>query len=281
MKTFRLSCRNTILELGGAPLIMGILNVTPDSFSDGDEYLEPAAAVRHGLDMVDQGADIIDVGGESTRPASEPVTADEQIRRVGPVIWTLSRQTDVPISIDTTDSRVAEAALEAGASIINDVSALRRDPAMAELARQCQAPVILMHMLGTPQTMQDQPTYDDVVQDIMRFLAERMAFAAAAGIEPANIVLDPGLGFGKTPKHNLTILRHLHRFHELGPPLLVGPSRKSFIGKVLEIDSPRQRIFGTAAAVATCAAAGAQIIRVHDVRAMRQVALLAAAIQNA
>ena len=281
MKSYQLRFDERVLEVDNTPLIMGILNVTPDSFSDGGDYLEPSAAVERGLEMEAEGAEIIDVGGESTRPGAKAVGIEEQIRRVCPVIWTLARQAELPISIDTTSSEVAAAALDAGATMINDISALRSDEAMAGLAARSGMPVILMHMQGTPEEMQANPRYDDVVQEVKEFLAARLEYAVSAGIEREQIVVDPGIGFGKTPGHNLSLLKQLSVFQELGAPVLVGPSRKSFIGKVLDIDNPMEREFGTAAAVSACVSAGVQILRVHEVKAMRQAAHLAAAIQSA
>ncbi|MBN2130465.1 MAG: dihydropteroate synthase [Sedimentisphaerales bacterium] len=279
MAGFELNCRGKVLAVDERPLIMGILNVTPDSFSDGGDYLDTAAAVARGLEMVAQGADLLDVGGESTRPGSESLPADEQIRRVAPVLWTLARETQVPLSIDTTLSSVAEAALDAGASIINDVSALRGDSEMAPLAAQAGVPVVLMHMLGTPRIMQKNPEYEDVVAEVRAFLAERMAFAEAAGVPRSQLVVDPGIGFGKTLEHNLLLLQNIESLLSLGTPVLIGPSRKAFIGKVLDVAQPKDRVIGTAAAVAVAVRAGAHILRVHDVQEMRQAADMAAAIR--
>ena len=281
MQTHQLICPGGALSLSAGPVIMGILNVTPDSFSDGGRFLDPQVAVAQGLRMVQQGAGIIDVGGESTRPGAAAVPPDEQIRRVVPVIQALARETNACISIDTTSSKVATAALAAGAGIINDISALRFDRDMAALAAEKGVPVVLMHMLGEPGTMQGSPTYLDVVREVRDFLAERMAFATAAGIAQEQIVIDPGIGFGKTVEHNLLLMKKLEQFHSLGCALLVGPSRKSFIGKVLGIDDPADRLFGTAAAVARCTAAGAQIIRVHDVAEMSQVIQVTRAMMDA
>jgi len=281
MHKYQLNCRGKILQLTAAPCVMGVLNVTPDSFSDGGDFLDPTAAVEHGLRMAAEGAAIIDVGGESTRPGAGAVSPDEQISRTAPVIGELSRRSEVVISIDTTSSKVARAALDAGARIINDISALRFDVEMAPLVADSGAAVILMHMQGTPRTMQAKPTYLDVVKEVKQFLAERISVAVAAGIERSKIVVDPGLGFGKTVEHNLLLMKHLEDLWELRAPLLVGPSRKSFIGKVLGLDNPADRLFGTAAAVARCVAARAQIIRVHDVKQMAQVARLSAAIEAA
>jgi len=274
MKPYHLNCRGRVIDLSTGPVLMGILNVTPDSFSDGGEFLDSQAAIDQGLKMIADGAGIIDIGGESTRPGAKPVSPAEQIRRVVPVIEELNRQTNIPISIDTTSSEVAQAALEAGASIINDISALRFDEQMVQIAAQAEVPVVLMHMLGSPRTMQEHPTYSDVVEEVKSFLATRIEFAISAGIKRTQIVVDPGIGFGKTAEHNLTLLRNIRQLQELQVPVLVGPSRKSFIGKILEIKDPRERIYGTAAAVSWCAAEGAQIIRVHDVKEMSQVVKL-------
>ena len=259
---------------------MGILNITDDSFSDGGKFLDPSTAVSHGLKMIQQGADIIDIGGESSRPGSTPVSPETQISRVTPVIAKLSHQTDTPISIDTTSSKVAQAALHAGAAIINDISALRADENMASLAAQLSVPVILMHMQGTPADMQKNPTYLDVVQEVKQFLNQRIDFALAAGINRGQIVIDPGIGFGKTNEHNLLLLQKLNQLHDLDLPILVGPSRKAFIGNILDLKDPTDRLFGTAAAVAYAVFNNAQIIRVHDVMEMYQTVKLAAAIKN-
>lgn len=267
----QLKARDRILDLS-RPIIMGILNVTPDSFSDGGQYFEPARAVEHGLRMVEEGAAIIDIGGESTRPGSAPVPEDEQIRRTVPVIAGLLRQADLAISIDTTSGAVARAALEAGAGIINDISALRFDPEMLPLAARTQAAVILMHMLGTPSTMQQAPTYGDVVAEVRDFLAQRLAYAQAQGIPPERLVIDPGIGFGKTLEHNLLLLRHLDELARLHPLLLVGPSRKAFLGMILDAPDPERRLMGTAAACAWSLLHGARILRVHDVREIAQLA---------
>jgi len=278
IRQYQLKCKSGVLSLGCEPIIMGVLNVTPDSFSDGGEFFDTASAVTHGMTMVCEGAGIIDIGGESTRPGAKPVSADQQIARVTPVIKTLADKTNTPISIDTTSSKVAKAALDAGASIINDISALRFDKEMAALAAQRSVPIILMHMLGTPADMQQKPSYLDVVQEVKQFLADRIAFAVAEGVDRSQIVVDPGIGFGKTVEHNLQLLNKLKDLNELGVPILVGPSRKSFIGKVLNLESPGDRLFGTAAAVAHCVSAGVQIIRVHDVKEMSQTAKLSASI---
>lgn len=268
---------------GGGPFIFGILNCTPDSFSDGGLYPTAQAAIDAGCRMADEGADAIDVGGESTRPGSQPVPADEQIRRTQPVIAALARRfgPDGPaISIDTRSATVAEAALDAGATIVNDISALRDDPALAPLVARRRAGVILMHMKGTPADMQINPTYTDVTGEILEFLRERAAFARAAGIAPERIILDPGIGFGKTTSHNLEILRKAGTLRELGYPVLIGPSRKRFISEVLRLGNADSRLIGTAAIVAACALAGIECIRVHDVTACRQAALIANAVRS-
>jgi dihydropteroate synthase len=260
---------------------MGILNVTPDSFADGGRFCDPAVAVAHGLGMVKAGARILDVGGESTRPGAAAVGVEEEVARVVPVIRELSERVAVPISIDTQKAAVAEAALTAGARIVNDVSGLQRDPAMVDVLRQSGAGCVLMHMRGTPETMQQFTCYDDLVEDILAHFREVLEAARAAGLEGERFMIDPGIGFSKTAEQNLTLLAHLGRFRELGRPVLVGPSRKSFIGKVLSLERPADRLWGTAAAVATAVLHGADVIRVHDVAEMHQVAALAAAVRNA
>jgi dihydropteroate synthase len=256
---------------------MGILNVTPDSFSDGGQFLDADRAVEHGLEMAAQGAALIDVGGESTRPGSQPAPPGEQIRRVIPIIGALAEKIDIPISIDTHHVEVARAALLAGASILNDITALS-DKSMAELAAQQQVPVILMHMQGTPATMQAQPRYDEVVTEVRDFLLARCERARSFGIPKERIFIDPGLGFGKTSQHNLLLLRHLDQLVATGYRVLVGPSRKAFLGKLTGKEEPADRLFGTAAAVALCAAAGVSIVRVHDVGAMLDVVRVTRAI---
>jgi len=252
------------LDLDKRTYVMGVLNVTPDSFSDGGKYYSLEAAVEHGLAMAEQGADILDIGGESTRPFSERVTTQEEIDRVVPVIEALSKHVDVPISIDTYKSDVAKYALDAGASIINDISALRFDPALGPLAADRGVPVILMHMKGTPENMQKNPQYDDVVGEISDFLEDAVNRATQSGIPKDMVVIDPGIGFGKTFDHNLIILRDLGRFQALQRPILIGTSNKSFIGHVL--DKPvEQRAVGTMATVAVAVLNGAHIVRVHNV----------------
>lgn len=243
---------------------MGVVNVTPDSFSDGGRYFEAGRAVEHGLELVAQGADIVDVGGESTRPGSLPVPEDEELRRVVPVIESLRRRTSALLSVDTTKSVVARAALDAGADIVNDTSALRSDPDMAGVVAGAGAGLILMHMKGTPLTMQQDPRYDDVVAEIKLFLAERIGAAEASGIARERIVIDPGIGFGKTFEDNLALLRRQDVFLDLERPLCLGFSRKSFLGRILHLP-PGERLAGTIAAAALSVSRGAHILRVHDV----------------
>ena len=258
---------------------MGVLNVTPDSFSDGGRFLDADRAVAHGLEMASQGAAMLDVGGESTRPGAASVPPAEQIRRVVPVIEVLTNQVDVPISIDACDVEVARAALEAGASILNDITALADDN-MAALAAERQVPVVLMHMQGTPETMQAEPHYDDVVAEVLHFLIERAGRAESFGIAGERIWIDPGIGFGKTAEHNLLLLKHIGRFVATGYRVLVGTSRKRFIGTITGRERPADRVFGTAATVALCAAAGVSVVRVHDVAAMQDVLKVVRAVRE-
>jgi len=259
------------------PLIMGVVNITPDSFYDGGRYDLPERAIAHALELVEQGADIIDIGGESTRPGAVAVSEHDELGRVIPVLEGLVRHVSVPISIDTTKSRVARLALDTGASIINDVSALRQDPDMANVIAQSGAAVVLMHMQGTPQTMQQSPQYADVGAEVMQFFEERVETARLAGIARTNIILDPGFGFGKLLSHNLALLRGLSSFTMLNCPLLVGLSRKGFIGTIVGKAVDR-REWGTAAAVALAVDRGAKIVRVHDVAMMIDVVKMAAAL---
>jgi dihydropteroate synthase len=260
------------------PLVMGILNVTPDSFSDGGKFATVAAAVAQAKKLIDDGADLIDVGGESTRPGSSPVSEDEQIFRVIPVVSAIRSELSIPISIDTTRAKVAEAALDAGANLVNDVSAGLDDPALLPLVAARKVGIILMHMQGTPATMQINPTYGDVVADVLEFLLNRLTYAKTIGINPADVLLDPGIGFGKTVEHNLHLLNRLSELTSLGCPLVVGTSRKGFIGTIT--GETGERIFGTAATIAWAAANGAAIVRVHDVGAMSKVAGMIRAIRN-
>ena len=259
------------------PLVMGVLNVTPDSFSDGGRFATADAAVAHAQAMVAAGADLIDIGGESTRPGSMPVAPDEQIKRVVPVISRIAHLSSV-ISIDTMRADVAEAALEAGAGLVNDISAGRDDAAMLPLVARRRVPVVLMHMQGTPATMQDAPHYRDVVAETIAFLRERVAVAQAGGIELSKILLDPGIGFGKTMDHNLELLRRQREFLSMGRPIVIGTSRKGFIGRITGESEPSKRLFGTAASVALAIANGAAIVRVHDVGPMVQVVRMTRAI---
>ena len=259
--------------------MMGILNVTPDSFSDGGLYFDKEDAVAHGEALAAAGADIIDVGGESSRPFSEPVLAEEEIRRVVPVIEELARRLSVPISIDTTRAQVATRALEAGAVMVNDIGALRLDPAMADLVADRDVPVALMHMKGTPKTMQNNPQYKNVVGEVKSFLADVIHRAEEAGIDRDKIIVDPGIGFGKTVTHNLRLIKDLRAFQPLGVPILIGVSRKSFISKLLGPGDERREV-GTQAAVAAAALNGAHIVRVHDVERTRETLKLVDAIKN-
>ena len=258
---------------------MGVVNVTPDSFSDGGQFLEKHAAVDHCLRLAADGADILDVGGESTRPGAADVPADEETRRVVPVIEAVAARLDVPVSVDTSKPDVARAALDAGAAMINDVTA-GGDPQMLALAAERGVPIVLMHMQGSPRTMQVDPHYDDVVAEIAEFLAGRLEAAVAAGVPRDHVILDPGIGFGKTIEHNYEIIARLPQLHALGRPLLIGPSRKSFIGKTLGVEAG-ERLMGTAAAVAACVLGSAHIVRVHDVGEMRQVCDVLDAVRSA
>ena len=249
----------------GRPLVMGILNITPDSFSDGGRFLDPDSAVRRGLEMAEQGADLLDLGGESTRPGAVRVPAAEELRRVAPVIERLAHAVRVPLSIDTSKADVAAEALAAGASIINDVSALRGDPDMIRVAARWGAAVILMHRQGSPRTMQRRPRYQKVVEDVSSFLIGAAGRAQTAGIPRDRILIDPGLGFGKTAAHNLALLRALNRFVSLGYPVVLGPSRKSFIGKSVGGEA-HERLGGTLAAVSMARTSGVHLVRVHDVQ---------------
>ena len=260
-----LDCNGRILKLD-VPRVMGIVNVTPDSFSDGGAHETSAAAIAHGLRLVAEGADVLDIGGESTRPGADEIGAEEELRRVIPVIEALASQVGVPISIDTSKPEVMRAAVEAGAGMINDVYALRREGAL-DAAAALGVPVVLMHMLGEPRTMQQSPEYDDVVGEVHRFLAERIFACEMAGIDKKNIVVDPGFGFGKNADHNLQLLARLQRLTELGVPVLAGLSRKKTIGDLTGRDSPADRVHGSVAAHLIAAQNGARIVRVHDVAA--------------
>ena len=258
---------------------MAILNITPDSFSDGGMFVDPDQAVRRALQMEEEGADLIDIGGESTRPGAPPVSLEEESRRVIPIIEQLAKRLHIPISIDTTKSEVARRAIAAGASVINDISGFTRDPEMLPVATNARTGLVIMHAKGTPQTMQRRPRYHNVIEEIRQFLNCRMDAAIRHRIPKNRIALDPGIGFGKTTNHNLKILHHLHSFSDLGVPLLVGPSRKSFIGRILDLP-PSERMEGTAAAVAIAIFQGARIIRVHDIKPLVRVARVAEAIRR-
>jgi dihydropteroate synthase len=249
------------------PVVLGILNVTPDSFSDGGDFLDPEAAAGHAAGLLDEGAGIIDVGGESTRPGSDPVSQEEEVRRVVPVIERIiAACPEAVISVDTYRSATATAALEAGASIVNDVSALRGDPRMIPVVAEAQCPVILMHMQGEPKTMQSEPRYTDVVREVKDFLRSRAEHAIRSGVPTENIIVDPGIGFGKNLDHNLALLRNLEDLVDLGFPVLVGASRKRFIGSITGVQEAAERVFGTVATTVLAYEKGATLFRVHDVR---------------
>ena len=258
---------------------MGIVNVTPDSFFDGGRFDHPRLALEHGRRLVEEGADLLDIGAESTRPGSLPIDEEEELRRLIPVVTALAQAVSVPVSVDTSKAAVARAAIKAGAVMVNDVTALRGDPDMVEVVAQTGVALVLMHMQGTPQTMQQAPTYEDVVEEVADFLAGRARFAMERGVEQSRIVLDPGIGFGKVLTHNLDLLAHLRMFTTLGFPVLVGPSRKGFIGQLTK-QTVEARAWGTAGVVALAVEQGANILRVHDVAAMRDVVNVAAAISG-
>lgn len=272
-QTFELQCGNATIELGAKTCIMGILNTTPDSFSDGGKFLDPLLALDRADEMIAQGADIIDIGGESSRPkgpygdGAAPITTHEEIMRTLPVIEKLAAKVSVPISIDTTKSEVAESALNAGASIVNDISALRFDNRMAEIVANHNAVVVLMHMQGTPQTMQEDPTYENVTKEVINFLKEQIDMACAKGIQHNKIIVDPGFGFGKRFKHNIQLLAEFQELQVLGCPILSGPSRKQFTAPQTP---PETRVPGTLAAITQSILSGAHIVRIHDVWQTRQ-----------
>ncbi len=252
-------------EWGKRTYVMGVINVTPDSFSDGGMFHSVESALSQARRLVEAGADILDIGGESTRPYSQPISLEEELKRVVPVIEAIRKEMDVVISIDTTKAKVAEAALDVGANVVNDVSGLRFDPAMVEIVASRGVPVILMHMKGTPRDMQENPVYEDAVGEIMEFLQERIEFAEARGVAPEKIWIDPGIGFGKRLEDNIAILKGLDRFKGLGRPLLLGPSRKAFLGAITGIEVPADRDIGTTAVVALAVAKGVDVVRVHNV----------------
>jgi dihydropteroate synthase len=265
-------CGDRTFELGGFPLIMGIVNVTPDSFSDGGSFLEQRAAIDHALKLVEDGADILDIGGESTRPGAEPVSATEEIRRVVGVIAEVRQHTDRLISIDTTKAEVAREALAAGADIVNDISGLTFDPEIVSVCAESDCGIICMHILGTPQTMQADPHYDDVVSDVRSFLSDRLTALEESGIARERVITDPGIGFGKTAQHNVELLSNIAALRDLGRPVLIGHSRKRFLAKVLG-RPVEERTSGTIGVAIAVAAQGADMIRVHDVRETRDALL--------
>ena len=271
-KQFRLRLPSRTLVLGERTLVMGVLNVTPDSFSEGGQFFDATTAVEHALEMERAGADIIDIGGESTRPGSLGVSAEEELRRILPVLTTLHGRLKIPISVDTSKSAVAEAAAEAGAEILNDVTALRADPRIAEVARRRKLPLILMHMRGEPRTMQKKPFARNILRDVTAGLRRAASLAHRSGVPKSQIILDPGTGFGKSYEQNFELIARLPELARMGYPLLIGTSRKSFVGRALGGAPETERIWGTAATVATSILQGAHIVRVHDVAEMVQVA---------
>jgi dihydropteroate synthase len=285
-KHFRLRLPSRTLLLGERTLVMGVLNITPDSFSDGGAYLDSESAIARALELERDGADLLDIGGESTRPGATPISAQEEIRRIIPVIEVLRGKLRIPMSVDAQKAEVAKAALDAGAEILNDVSALRMDPRLAEVARRAHAPIILMHMRGTPRTMQRGPFARDVIRDVMAGLRDALARARRAGLAKSQLLLDPGIGFGKTHEQNFEILARLSEFARLGCPIVVGTSRKAFLGKAMAgpgepIVPSEKRLLGTAATVTASILGGAHIIRVHDVAEMVRVVRVADQIVNA
>lgn len=277
---FTLRCRKKTFLLGEKTLLMGVLNVTPDSFSDGGLFFDPSRAIEHGLKMAEEGADLIDIGGESTRPGSKPLEAEEELRRVIPVIESLSKRINVPISIDTYKSKVAQAAIDAGAEMINDISGLHFDPELAKVASKEDVPLVLMHIRGTPETMQKEIHYESLFSEILRYLREGIERAESSGVDPEKIIIDPGIGFGKTLEHNLLLIKNLSEFRILGKPILLGTSRKSFIGKILNAE-PRDRLEGTLASTIVGILHGAHIVRCHDVAQAKKAIAVADAIRLA
>lgn len=279
--SFTLRCPRRTFTLGRKTLLMGILNVTPDSFSDGGLFFEKDRAIAHGLRMAEEGADIIDIGGESTRPGSKPLDLEEELRRVIPVIETLAKRIDIPISIDTYKSAVAQRAVDAGAQMINDVSGLHFDPEVATVAARAKVPLILMHMRGVPETMQRDVHYDSLFSEILRSLRKSIGKAEASGVRPEQIIVDPGIGFGKDLHHNLLLIKNLGEFRILGKPVLLGTSRKSFIGRLLGGAEAKERLEGTIASVVVGILNGAHIVRCHDVLQFRRAITVADAIRLA
>ncbi len=275
---YKINCRGKILDLGARTHIMGILNVTPDSFSDGGRFADPRSALAHAREMVVAGADIIDIGGESTRPGALPLSEEEELQRIIPLIERLSGELSVPVSVDTYKSAVAKKALQAGASIVNDISGLRFSPDMAKIAADAGAAVVIMHIKGTPRNMQQHPVYADLVGEVLSYLDEGIRIAEQAGVDREQLLIDPGIGFGKTLEHNVEILDRLDEFRALGRPIVLGTSRKKFIGTILGIEQPSERVDGTGATVALGIERGASVVRVHDVRQMAMVARMTDAI---
>ena len=275
----RICFKKRVWELEGTPRIMGVLNITPDSFYDGGRYSDRSRAEGQALRMVEEGAEILDIGGESTRPGSAAVSPEEEIQRVVPLIESLAGKISIPISIDTYKAKVARASLAAGAEMVNDISGLTFDPELVSVVAESGVPVVLMHTLGRPQVMQENPVYRNLIAEIKEFLAGAIQKAERNGVRPENIIIDPGIGFGKTVEHNLEIINRLADFQDLSKPVMVGPSRKSFIGKILD-EPAGERLEGTLAAVAIAAWNGADIIRVHDVRETRKVVRMVTAIKS-
>jgi len=277
---YAIRCRKRTLTLGKRTLLMGVLNVTPDSFSDGGLFFDKEKAISHGLRLVEEGADIIDIGGESTKPGSKPLELEEELRRVIPVIKSISAEVDVPISIDTYKSTVAQKAIEAGAEIINDISGLNFDPSLAKVASKEDTPLVLMHIRGTPETMQKNVHYDSLFSEILQYLKDSIQRAESAGLDPRQIIVDPGIGFGKTVEDNLLIIKNLHEFRILGKPILLGTSRKSFIGKILNAEVG-ERLEGTLSSITVGVLNGANIIRCHDALQAKRAIAVADAIRLA
>lgn len=280
-RRFVLETPRRTIRIAGRTLVMGVINMTPDSFSDGGSIAGAEAGLRHAVTLIGEGADILDVGGESSRPGAKPVPVKEELRRVIPLIRLIARETDVPVSVDTAKSEVARQAVDAGAEIVNDITALRGDRRMARVTAEARVPVILMHMRGTPRTMQKgKLTYRSLLGEILRFLSDRIEQASSAGVSRDRIVVDPGIGFGKSVQDNLRLLRHLGEFSALGRPVCVGVSRKHFTGEITGVGKPQERLEGTAAAVTAAILNGADIVRVHDVAVMKRVAAMADAVRG-
>ncbi len=280
MRNYNFKTAHRSIEINNKTLIMAVLNVTPDSFSDGGSYSTIESAVNSALKMIELGADIIDIGGESTRPGAEPVSLEEEIKRTVPVIAALREKSDVLISIDTTKSEVARQAIKAGADIINDISAFKMDPGMTQVAVDTGAGAMLMHMRGTPQTMQNDLHYDDLIGEIKNYFSDIISELEKVGIEKNRLMIDPGIGFSKNVEQNLQLINQLDKFLEFNVPILLGTSRKSFIGKVLNLEKPAERIWGTAASISVGICKGASVVRVHDINEMKQISSLTDAILN-